>query len=143
MALLQALLLCDQVVQAPDGKVQLQGLFDTVSASSVPAAHPCLWVFFRFLLQGKEEKSSDNYPVRLYLHRPSGVTDEIPEMKAKADGMGVIQGYLQLRGMVLKEPGEHWFELFCEDQSVGSCRFIVKIASPTSAQEPPPASTIH
>ena len=142
MVLLQALLLCDQVVQAPDGKVQLQGLFDTVSASSVPAAHPCLWVFFRFLLQGKEKDASGNYPVRLFLHRPSGATDEIPEMKANADGMGVIQGYLQLRGMVLKEAGEHWFELFCKDKSVGSCRFIVKIASPKSLQ-PPSASTIH
>lgn len=143
MAQLQALLLCDQVVQAPDGKVQLQGLFDTVSASAVPATHPCLWVFFRFLLEESQVRSEQTYPVKLYLHRPSGATDEIPQMQAKADPMGVIQGYLQLRGLVLKEAGEHWFELFCEDQRIGACRFLVKVGSWNSIQSLSAASTIH
>ena len=51
MTKLQALLLCDLVVTTPEGKVQLQGLFDVINTFQLPTRHGRMWVFFRFLME--------------------------------------------------------------------------------------------
>ncbi len=146
MAQLQALLLCDLVVTTPEGKVQLQGLFDVINTFQLPTRHGRMWVFFRFLLEDGEGADEDQTrTLRLLLQRPGGETDSLPNMEVKVGHHGTVQGYVQLQGLPLKQEGEHRLELYYGDTKVGSCRFFVRMTAPKESQ-PQPASgsvTVH
>jgi Family of unknown function (DUF6941) len=79
-ARLEALLMCDTVVFGPDGKIQLQGIFDRIFASSFPAAHRMAWVYFRFVLD-KPEAPYVN--VHFRIQRPNGMTEKMGELKVR------------------------------------------------------------
>ena len=141
MTQLQAILLCDLVVQTPEGKVQLQGLFDVIHAAKLSDTHGRMWVFFRFLLD-QADREKESHTVRLFLHRPDGETETLPQLKVKVGHQGTVQGYVQLQGLPLKQTGQHWLELFYDEERVGSCRFFVRGASPQAAAQPSSASTV-
>jgi len=146
MAQLQALLLCDLVVTTPEGKVQLQGLFDVINTFQLPTRHGQMWVFFRFLLKdGEGVDEGEIRTLRLFLQRPGGETDSLPQMEVKVGKHGTVQGYVQLQGLPLQHKGEHRLELFYGDTKVGSCRFFVRMSAPGESH-PQPASgsvTVH
>jgi hypothetical protein len=58
---LQALLLCDLIVRGPDGKNQLQGVFDVIFCRDFPAQHASLWLYFRFPVQQARGRPSSRY----------------------------------------------------------------------------------
>ena len=124
MPILQAILLCDQVRKRPDGKLQLQGLFDTIKVAKLPSLHPELWVFLRLLLE-EEDGPRNQRQLSLFLHRPSGESRALPPLQARVSSNRVVQANLQLKGLQIKEPGHHWLELFCDREKVGACRFLV------------------
>ena len=122
---LEALLLCDLVVIGQEGKVQLQGIFDSVVVRSLPAQHQRAWIYFRFYPEIERQNGGD-YRLHLQLHRPSGIRESMPEMKAEPDPSGKIVGFIELRGIPLHEEGFHRFELYFNGEEVGHCRFEVK-----------------
>jgi len=63
MVKLQALLLCDLVVRAPDGKLQLQGIFHVIHVRSLPAQHPAMWLYFPFLVERLSSNGQDTIVV--------------------------------------------------------------------------------
>jgi hypothetical protein len=133
---LEALLLCDLVVIGPEGKLQLQGIFDTVMVRDFPAQHQRAWIYFRFY-PGLDRPNGGDNKLRLQLLRPSGIRESMPEMQAEPDASGKIVGFLEIRGMPLFEEGEHRFELYYDGEEVGYCRFEVKkipIPDPTGGR---------
>ncbi len=144
MTQLQALLLCDLVVTTPEGKVQLQGLFDVIHTRNLPTRHNQMWVFFRFCLQNSErEDLGTTHTMRLFLQRPNGETERLPQMDVKVGHHETVQGYIQLQGLPLKEKGEHRLDLFYGEEKVGSCRFFVKMTTPKESLSESPSVTVH
>ncbi len=146
MAQLQALLLCDLVVTTPEGKVQLQGLFDVINTVQLPTRHGRMWVFFRFLMEEEDwVEEGKTRTMTLFLRRPSGETESLPQMEVKIGHQGTVQGYVQLQGLPLKQKGEHWLELFYGETRVGRCRFFVRLTQPQKVQAQPVAgsTTVH
>jgi len=132
MVKLQALLLCDLVVRAPDGKLQLQGIFHVIHVRSLPAQHPAMWLYFRFLVERLSSNGQDTIVV--LFKRPSGETEKLPELRVQLDGDSV-EGQLQLRGLPLMEEGVHSFELYFNEELVGSCDLTVAKVSPARLGE--------
>ena len=133
---LEALLLCDLVVIGPDGKLQLQGVFDTVMVKSLPAQHQRAWIYFRFY-PDLEHPNGGDHQLRFQLHRPDGTNESMPEMRAEPDVSGKIEGFLEMRGMPLLHEGEHRFELYVDGGEAGYCRFEVRkmsIPAPTGGK---------
>ena len=146
MAQLQALLLCDLVVTTPEGKIQLQGLFDVINTVQLPTRHGRMWVFFRFLMEEEDwVEEGKTRTMTLFLQRPSGETESLPQMEVKVGHQGTVQGYVQLQGLPLEEKGEHWLELYYGETRVGRCRFFVRLTKPQKVQAQPVAgsTTVH
>lgn len=125
MARLEALLLCDLVVVAPDGKYQLQGVFEKIWAAALPAQHRSMWIYFRFFVN-EDEPDGGQHTLTFILRRPSGTQERLPELQAQPSEGGKIEGNIQLQGLPLHEEGEHWFELYFDAEMVGSSRFAVE-----------------
>ncbi len=133
MAHLEALLLCDLIVIGPEGKLQLQGIFDTVMVQNFPSQHQRAWVYFRFY-PDFDRPNGGEHKLLLQLLRPSGMRESMPEMRAEPDVSGKVVGFIEMRGIPLFEEGDHHLELYYDGQEVGHCRFEVKrIPLPDSA----------
>ena len=136
---MEAIVLCDLVVQAPNGKLQLQGLFDVIQTVQIPSRHQGMWIFFRFRPSSGGDLP-DEHRVKLEIRRPNGESYTLPNLTAKRNPRGAIQGYLQVQGLPLQEEGEHYVVVSCDDQQVGEVRFLVMQARP---QAPQASTTVH
>jgi hypothetical protein len=126
MPRLEALLLCDLIVQGPDQKVQLQGIFDTIFAPALPAQHASMWVYFRFYV-GEVSPPEPKHRLMFVLRRPSGVSETLPELPCQDFG-GKVEGNVRFQGLPLIESGEHWLELYCDAEKIGAYRLSVRAA---------------
>src|SRR6266571_2643767 len=135
MARLEALLLCDLHVFGPDGKVQLQGIFDRIFVQSFPASHRSAWLYFRFFV---ETASKAPYMlVSFSISRPNGITEKLGEFKAPIGYGGKVEGSLALKNFPLYGEGDHSIDLYTSGEKVGSYKFWVHVvkSSPAGGQQ--------
>ena len=123
----EALILCDQVVRAPDNKVQLQGLFDRIQTAALPAAHRIAWLYFKFYAEPPREKRV--IVVRFTLTRPGQIIERLPEMKMQLPLDGRIEGQVALANLPLHSAGQHLFTLYADGEQIASCGFTVDLIS--------------
>ncbi len=129
MARLEALLLCDYVVTGPDGKIQLQGIFDRIFVGSLPASHPMAFLYFRFFL----DKVKAPYTVVTFsISRPDGMTEKMAEFKVPVNDAGKAEGNVALKNFPLYVPGAHSIEVHTGGEKVGSYRFLVEFVKTAS-----------
>jgi len=94
MARLEALLMCDTVVVASDGKIQLQGIFDRIFTDALPASHRMAWLYFRFVI----DKPKAPYTlVHFSVRRPNGFTEKMAELKVPVVTERLIPGSWSVR----------------------------------------------
>ena len=126
MARLEALLLCDLIVKGPDGKVQIQGIFDRISAAKFPAQHRAMWAYFRFFVDEKERGDTENHMLSFMVRRPNGANKALPSVHIQVKGPpgeAKVEGQIQMQGLPIHEKGEHWFDLYFDDKRIGSYKF--------------------
>ena len=124
MPRLEALLMCDTLVIAPDGKIQLQGIFDRIFVGSLPASHRMAWLYFRFLL---EKPKAPYTHVHLSINRPNGLTEKMADLKVPVGADGKVEGNVALQNFPLMSEGYHSVDLFMGEDKVGSYRFVVEL----------------
>ena len=124
MPQLQALLMCDTVVIAPDGKIQLQGIFDQISTVALPASHRMAWLYFRFLV---DKPKASHVTVHFSINRPNGVTETMADLKVPVALDGKAEGNVALQNLPLHSAGYHTIDLFVEEEKIGSYRFLVEL----------------
>lgn len=124
MARLEALLICDYVVPGPDGKLQLQGIFDRISVGSLPASHRMAYLYFRFFL---EKLKAPYTMVHFSINRPNRMTEKMAEFKVPVGGAGKVEGNVALRNFPLYAEGEHSIDMYTGSDKVGSYRFLVEL----------------
>ena len=66
--------MCDTIVIAPDGKVQLQGIFDRILTGALPASHRIAWLYFRFVI---ENSKAPYTKVHFAINRPNNFTEKM------------------------------------------------------------------
>jgi len=123
-ARLEAILMCDTVVMAPDGKIQLQGIFDRIFAISLPASHRVAWLYFRFLL---DKPKAPYTVVHFSINRPNGMTEKMAELKVPVGVDGKVEGNVALQNFPLHGEGYHSIDLFVGEEKLGSYRFLVEL----------------
>ena len=123
-ARLEALLMCDTIVLAPDGKIQLQGIFDRIFAASLPASHRIAWLYFRFVL---EKPKAPYSVVHFSINRPNGLAEKMAELKVPVAADGKVEGSVALQNFPLHGEGYHSIDLYIGDEKVGSYRFLVEL----------------
>jgi hypothetical protein len=112
-----ALLVCDDATVDDRGKVTLQGLFDTLWVTELPARHPRLAIFCkcRFAEPGEAQ---------IVIEGPDGTplaaTDTI-----RADGSGVVQAIRTVLGVELPTQGIYKVRLLGERGPVATSEFEV------------------
>ena len=133
MARLEALLMCDIVVFAPDGKIQLQGIFDRIVANSFPASHPMAWLYFRFRL---DEPKAPYTNVQFSINTPNGLTEKMAELKVQVGPDGKAEGSIALQNFPLRAEGFHSIDLYVAEEKIGSFRFLAELAKSGPERKP-------
>ncbi len=125
MTRLEALILCDLIVVAPDRKFQLQGVFDRIFTPHLPAKHTRAFLYFRLYVEGAAPESKQE--LRLNVSGPGGHTEQLAPTQVTVGPRGKVEGYIQLLGLPLRQAGNHWLRLFLDDQEVGAYQFEVVV----------------
>jgi len=119
---LQALLICDQVIQdSQSSKKTLVGIFDKIFSKQFPALHPRFAVFTRFRCEpGK--RVSTGYRIT----GPSGLNAEIGRPNDLDVG---ASGYVEIvsvfEGFPIPAPGEYSFTLLVNGKEIASALVTV------------------
>jgi hypothetical protein len=112
-----AFLLCDSVARdAQSGKTSIQGVFDTIYATSFPAIHPTLATYFRLSF---DEPQSAPVVVGLALTTPSGQRREDREAISVQTGpSGILEAWINMPNFHFPEAGSYCFELLVNGEAV-------------------------
>lgn len=120
---LNAMLICDTVItEVGTNKKSLIGLFENISASSFPCAHPSLSVFVKFTDALGIYKFALEF-VNFYTDIVVAKT-EIPEIDV-VDKLASYELVFNLHGIVFNEPGKYAFRIFANGEFVGQKPFMV------------------
>ncbi|HSR68920.1 MAG TPA: hypothetical protein VLU25_13365 [Acidobacteriota bacterium] len=136
---LEAILICDKVLQESNGKVYLNGIFDRIWSKEVPAAHPEMYLYFRFFVDDEDRSDGDEDRVAVELTTPGGRSERLPELKGRVDAGNKVEGNVRLRMVPLSEYGTYTLRVLFNGKPAGICTFQ---CIPTPEQEPS-AETVH
>lgn len=127
------LVTCDRVVrEGGTNKAHLQGVFDKVFVSTLPAALDC-WLYVSFYLEDAEPGPCH---MQLSLERPGGSVDTMPEVAfAVADAR--VEGDVHLQQIPLITAGIHRVVLTVGGVRVASARIHVERVAGAPEPEPP------
>jgi hypothetical protein len=114
--------ICDTIIRdEKTKKVSLIGLFSAIHANSFPAVHPSMHIYVA-LTNGHGEYNLD---IR-FVRAEDNVT--IVAMQGKinfVNPLQVVELNLEWRGLKFDKAGEHHVEVLCNDQPIGTRKFVV------------------
>jgi len=116
--------MCDSVIRdAQTGKVNVQGVFDTIFVRELPAIHSSTSAYFRL----KFDAPKSGVVASLAFGSPSGIKHITPDLPITNIGpTGMTEGWVNIQGLQFTEFGEHQFELLINGESVARYFLIVQ-----------------
>ena len=121
-----------------DGKINIMGIFNRITATQFPARHPSLFVIAKLLAGlGEEGQTRD---VHIYLHDPDGkkllnIGGEMSFPERILGQKPEINVIANLRDVVFPVPGPYQFNLFVDRDHKSQFSLSVEISSPLGPSE--------
>lgn len=138
---LEAILICDKVLQESNGKIYLNGIFDRIYSKKVPAAHPEMYLYFRFFVDDEERSPEGEDQVAVELTSPDGSTQRLPELKGRVDDGNKVEGNVRLRMVPLAHFGTYTIRVSFNGRPAGICTFECVSSDQGEVPSPTPDET--
>lgn len=129
---------CEAARERPDGRLDLVGVFNELSAPGFPAMQDRMTVVF--IVEWEEDEAGEQ-PLRADLVHESGRKVLTIEGQTEVDARGSDRSPAQTRlvmpleKVIFPQPGRYRFELLAGGHSVDACSFYVgQVADPAAGE---------
>ncbi len=131
-------LLADYANSSADGKLNILGIFDTITAPSYPAVHPEMKLVVRFQMHPAESGQTKKVQIQLrtdqgrkLLELGGDMTIETRDDVASAGQMVSADQILSLNGLTLEAPGSYEFVILVNGDVKATVPFLAKLLPST------------
>lgn len=140
-------LMADHASVTIDQKLNINGIFQSLSAMNFPAAHPTLFLIAQ--LQASPAERGRRFRVQIKLMDEDGnelgAINQVAEVPIPPPGSGrliYVNQIFQLNGLQFPKPGDYQFSLLVDDDQKGELEFsLIQFHPPT--EQPPPAENLN
>jgi len=125
---INAAMICDSAAD-DNGKLNLQGAFDTIFAPSFPATHPRCSIALRLTFAADQLK---RHPVRIRFLQSDGsplFSDVLTHLEPKPPGPGALNLIANITELRLPGPGTYYVEVWVSDRLLTTLPFYAKLQS--------------
>lgn len=122
---LHSLVICDYAMTAQDGKISAIGIFSQITVSRLPSVHG------RFFIVAVLEADPGRHELTLQIVSPSGqpMLPRPPSMRLEVPPNTTTANIVaDLKGLQVRELGQHRIELRSGDRVLGTSPFNVNLA---------------